>query len=144
MSFKAKEASMVTAELDEKWDAGQIELKPQIEDWRCKLERTCRKLLPWACSAQMLPLWVSDYSKVCRLAGALNAKIDDLFSLTSQDLPEGAEANALMLAAIDQTIDDIGLIGRRIESELHDSIGVPDERPRKSRAYFHREKLNCI
>jgi hypothetical protein len=139
-----KESSMLTAELDEKWNAGQMELAPHIEDWRCKLERTCRKLLPWACSAQMLPLWVSDYGKVCGLASALNAKIDDLFSLTSQDLPQEQAANASMLAAIDQTVEEIGMIGRRIETELHDSIGVPDEHHRRSRSSLHRHRFNSI
>ena len=122
----------------------QDELSPQIEDWRRKLERTCRHLLPWACSAQMLPMWVSDYGKVCKLATALNAKIDELFSLTSNELPSDFAGNALIVAAIDVTVDEIGQIGRRIETELHNSVGVPNEQRRRGRADIHRDRLAYI
>ncbi len=119
-------------------------LSPQIEDWRRKLERTCRHLLPWACSAQMLPMWVSDYSKVCKLATALDEKIDELFTLTEDDLLADAAGNALVVAAIDVTIDEIGQIGRRIEMELHNSVGVPDKKPHRGRVDFHRDRLAFI
>jgi hypothetical protein len=124
-----------------KTDQRQNELSPQIEDWRRKLERTCRHLLPWACSAQMLPMWVSDYGKVCKLATALNAKIDELFSLTADELPTDSAGNALVLAAIDVTVDEIGQIGRRIESELHNSVGISDEQPQRKRTNFHRDRF---
>jgi hypothetical protein len=120
----------------------QDALSPQIENWRRKLERTCRHLLPWACSAQMLPMWVSDYSKVCKLASALNAKIDELFSLTADQLPDDSAGNALIVAAIDVTVDEIGQIGRRIENELHNSVGVPQQHHRRNRADFHRHRAS--
>ena len=119
-------------------------LSPQIEDWRRKLERTCRHLLPWACSAQMLPMWVSDYGKVCKLASALNAKIDELFSLTADELPDGADGNALVIAAIDVTVDEIGQIGRRIESELHNSVAVPRQHQRRKHADLYRNRVACL
>jgi hypothetical protein len=125
--------SMTTVAIEETpeiSDAGLACLTPQIEDWRRKLERTCRHLLPWACSAQMLPMWVSDYGKVCRLAAALSEKLDDLFCLTEKDYPAESAENASVLAAIDQTIDEIDLIGQRIERELHDSVGNEDGKPR--------------
>jgi len=115
----------------------QDEMSPQIEDWRRKLERTCRHLLPWACSAQMLPMWVSDYSKVCKLATALNAKIDELFFLTANDLTADSAGNALVMAAIDVTVDEIGQIGRHIESELHQSVSVPQQRNCRGGTRFH-------
>ena len=119
-------------------------LSPQIEDWRRKLEHTCRHLLPWACSAQMLPMWVSDYGKVCKLAAALDAKIDELFSLTADELPDNADGNALVVAAIDVTVDEIGQIGRRIESELHSSVGVPQQHHRRNHVDFHRNRIACM
>jgi hypothetical protein len=131
---------MVTAEVEETSNSEQACLTPQIEDWRRKLDRTCRHLLPWANSAQMLPMWVSDYGKVCQLAAALNEKLEDLFCLTSKDYPANSAANASVVAAIDQTIDEIGAIGRHIERELHDSIGASNEKPRH-RVHFAATKI---